>query len=79
MNVRLDVVLPDVRSVYGWEGKVDEGNEVVLIAKTRAELFGKLCDAVKALHSYACPCIVATPITDGYGPYLDWIGEETKL
>lgn len=71
-------IVPGVRSVYRWEGKVEEADEILLIAKTRAELFEPLRKLVKALHSYECPCIVALSITVGHQPYMDWLAQETK-
>ncbi|MGE3623272.1 MAG: divalent-cation tolerance protein CutA [Bdellovibrionales bacterium] len=70
-------IISGMRSLYRWKGKVEVANEVVLIAKTRAELFPALEKRVKELHSYECPCIVAWPIEAGHGPYLDWLAQET--
>jgi len=70
-------VLPGVRSVYRWQGKVEEGDEAVLVAKTRAGLSGRLVDRVKSLHSYTCPAIVTLPILEGNPDYLAWIAAET--
>ena len=70
-------VIPSVRSVYRWKGAVREAGELVVVAKTRAGLVDTLTDRVKALHSYECPCIVATPITGGNPDYLSWIDEQT--
>jgi len=70
-------VLGEAASTYRWQGRVEKAAEVVLIAKTRAALFGQVRETVKALHSYDVPCIVAYPMTDGFAPYLDWIRAET--
>src|SRR5580658_8403206 len=70
-------ILAGMRSIYRWKGKVEAANEVVLIAKSRAELFDRLEKRVKELHPYECPCIVAWPIEAGHQPYLDWIAKET--
>jgi periplasmic divalent cation tolerance protein len=70
-------ILPPIRSIYRWEGKVEETEETLLMVKTRLPLFEPLQKLVKALHSYSCPCIVATPITAGHPPYLDWLTKET--
>lgn len=70
-------VLDNMRSLYWWEGKVEEGREVVVLVKTRAELMPALIQCVQAVHSYDCPCIVSWPLTDGHQPFLDWIGQET--
>jgi periplasmic divalent cation tolerance protein len=71
-------VLPRARSVYWWQGKMEEADEAVLVAKTRAALAGRLIERVKSLHSYSCPAIVALPILKGNPDYLAWIAAETK-
>ncbi len=70
-------ILPGLRSIYWWEGKVAEGRETVLVLKTRAARLDALIARVRALHSYECPAIVALPIVAGSKPYLDWIAAET--
>ena len=70
-------VLENMRSLYWWEGRVEEGREVVILAKTRADLVPALTERVLAVHPYECPCIVSWPLTDGHQPFLDWIGQET--
>jgi len=70
-------ILTGARSIYRWKGKVEAASEVILIAKSRAELFPKLEKCVKELHSHDCPCIVAWPIVGGHAPYLDWLAKET--
>lgn len=62
-------------SLYWWEGKVEEGQETVLIAKTTSEKSEALVKVVKALHSYSCPCVVLLPIEGGNPDYLKWISE----
>ena len=70
-------IIPAVRSIYRWQGKVEASDEVVLIAKSRAELFPRLETMVRSLSSYTCPCIVAWPIVEGSKPYLEWLAKET--
>jgi periplasmic divalent cation tolerance protein len=70
-------MVPGVHSIYRWEGKVETADEVLLIAKTRADLFGPLSARVKALHSYSAPCIVALPIAAGDPAFFGWIVAET--
>src|SRR5271168_1800809 len=70
-------IFSGTRSIYRWEGKIQEADEVTMIVKTRAELFEPLRKLVKALHSHECPCIVAMPVTAGHQPYLDWVAQET--
>lgn len=66
------------RSVYRWEGWVQQETETAMILKTRAALFEQVESTVKALHSYDCPCIVALPVVSGHAPFLDWIAGETE-
>jgi len=68
-----------ITSIFRWDGAVQEGDEHVLIAKTRSDLVDRLQARVKALHSYDCPCVVALPIEAGHGPFLDWIVAETSV
>ena len=70
-------VIPAVRSIYRWKGAVREANELAVVAKTRADLVRPLTDRIRALHTYECPCIIATPITGGNPDYLSWIEEQT--
>ena len=70
-------VIPGMRSLYWWDGRVQDDKETVLIVKTRAELVAALTERVKALHSYAVPCVVALPIEAGNSAYLDWLRSET--
>jgi len=72
-------ILPGIRSVYRWEGKVHDDPECMMLAKTSASNFGLLESRVKELHSYSVPEIIALPIVNGYGPYLDWLTESTLL
>ncbi|MPY69392.1 MAG: divalent cation tolerance protein CutA [Alphaproteobacteria bacterium] len=71
-------VIDGMTSWYRWEGAVQNGREVVVLAKTRAALVDALTARVKALHSYSVPCVVALPIAGGNPDFLRWIGEETK-
>lgn len=70
-------LLPGMRSIYRWKGAVEQAEEVVLIAKTRADRFDSLAARVRALHSYDTPCVVALPVTAGSAPYLRWIASES--
>lgn len=68
-------IIPKIRSIYRWEGKVADEEELLLIAKTSEEKFADLCRAVKKLHSYETPEIVAVEVADGLKPYLEWIDQ----
>lgn len=71
-------VLGKIRSVYWWQGAVQEEGEAALIVKTRVDLLDALTQRVKEIHSYTLPCIVALPIEGGNPAFLDWIDAETK-
>jgi periplasmic divalent cation tolerance protein len=70
-------IVKNIRSLYRWQGKTEDADEVLMIAKTRRELFEPLMQRVKELHSYKVPEIVALPIIQGSGDYLGWLLEET--
>ncbi|TWI73252.1 divalent cation tolerance protein [Desulfobotulus alkaliphilus] len=71
-------VFPGVRSFYVWEGRAEEGAEVVLVAKTTKEMFEKLKARVLELHSYDCPCILALDVSHGHGPFMEWIASQAR-
>jgi periplasmic divalent cation tolerance protein len=71
-------IVPSIRSIYRWEGSVQDDREVLMIAKTRKELFGNLREKVKDLHSYTVPEILALPVVEGLEEYLSWVREETR-
>ncbi len=71
-------IISQIKSLYWWEGKICNDEEVLLTAKTTARIFPELVREVKKLHSYEVPEIVFTPIQDGSKEYLNWITEVTK-
>ncbi|MBI4697727.1 MAG: divalent-cation tolerance protein CutA [Nitrospirae bacterium] len=71
-------IIKNIRSIYRWQGKIEDENEVLMIVKTRKELFSVLSLKVKELHSYSVPEIIALPIIEGSEDYLKWIKEATK-
>src|SRR3989338_11134625 len=71
-------IIPGIKSIFRWEGKVDNAGETLLILKTKKSLFGKVEKAVKSLHSYTTPEIIALPIVAGSKEYLKWISESVK-
>jgi periplasmic divalent cation tolerance protein len=70
-------ILPEMESVYRWQGKIERQSEILLIVKTTRAKFGDLEREVRALHSYDTPEIVALPLVMGSGPYLHWLREAT--
>ena len=71
-------IIPGVRSIFQWDGKITEEQEFLLLAKTVKEAFDQLARAVKANHSYRVPEVIAIPIQHGSKEYLSWIREMTK-
>lgn len=71
-------IVPRIRSIYTWKGKIFDEPEVLSIYKTRASLFESLKTRIKALHGYEVPEIIAIDIKDGLPEYLSWINEVTK-
>ena len=71
-------ILDGMRSLYRWEGAVQEDQETALIAKTRHELMDELTETIKSNHSYECPCIIELPIDGGNPEFLQWIVSETN-
>jgi periplasmic divalent cation tolerance protein len=70
-------VIDGATSLYWWEGKIDEAQETVLIAKTTSGHIPDIITRVLKLHPYSCPCVVALPIVAGNPAFLGWIREET--
>ena len=66
-----------VESVYRWQDKVQQSQEWLCTAKTRASLFPQVETVIRKLHTYECPEIIAVPIADGSDAYLTWLGEQT--
>ena len=71
-------VVPGVTSVYRWEGAVQRDEEVLLLAKTRADRAQAVCARVAELHAYDIPCAVVYPAAGGLPPYLDWLAEQAS-
>jgi periplasmic divalent cation tolerance protein len=71
-------ILPEMESVYRWQGQIERQSEILLIVKTTVGKFAELEREVRALHSYETPEIVAVPIVAGSQPYLDWLSESVK-
>jgi len=65
-----------VASVYRWQGRVEEAREWQCLIKTRADLFDAVAAAIRALHAYELPEIIALPIVAGDPAYLDWLRRE---
>lgn len=69
-------ILPEMHSVYRWQGEVARESEVMLLAKTTLDRFDELDLAVREHHSYETPEIIALPVIAVSEPYLAWLQEE---
>jgi len=65
----------EVRSAYCWKGELCRDEEVLLVMKSRAELFGQVEQCILEHHSYEVPEIISLPIITGHTPYLSWVDE----
>jgi periplasmic divalent cation tolerance protein len=70
-------IFPAVRSVYKWQGKIQDENEVLVLLKTRQEHFERLKSRILELHPYEVPEVLAIPVEQGYQAYLEWLARET--
>ena len=70
-------LLENITSIYNWEDKMEESQEVIMIAKTRKTLMPKLIEIVNSIHSYDCPCILELPVQSGNPDFLSWIESQT--
>ena len=71
-------LIPSIESVYRWEGKIEEDEECIFIAKTSDENIDKTIARIKTLHPYELPDIVVIPIIGGLKEYLEYISNETS-
>ena len=69
-------VVPAVRSIYRWEGKVCDEAEVLAVIKTTAERYAALAAKLAELHPYQVPEVIALPLADGHPPYLAWLAAQ---
>ena len=68
-------ILPPIRSIYRWQGKIETAEEVAAIFKTHHWRADALIERIAQLHSYEVPCIVTWPIDKIVGAYADWVEE----
>jgi len=66
-------IVPGIRSIYRWEGKVCNEGEYLLLIKSSAEKFEAIQQRIHLLHSYQVPEIIALPISKGDPSYLEWL------
>jgi len=71
-------VIPRIKSIYRWRGKIESAQEWLLLVKTTADKFAQVRDAIRTLHSYELPECIALAIEDGNAEYLAWITDTVK-
>jgi periplasmic divalent cation tolerance protein len=71
-------ILPQMTSVYEWEGKVEQDTEHLLLIKTEQHRIDELQKTILDWHPYELPEIVVVPIVGGYEPYLTWISKSVQ-
>ena len=69
-------LLPEVQSVYHWQGQLESAREIPLLCKTTRAALPALIDTLTALHPYEVPEMLAWPISDGLPAYLNWVADE---
>ncbi|MGB7600681.1 MAG: divalent-cation tolerance protein CutA [Candidatus Sulfotelmatobacter sp.] len=72
-------VVPQIQSVFRWQGKMEEAREWLLLIKTTADAFEKVRQAIAELHSYELPECLCLTIEDGSADYLQWIAESVTV
>ena len=69
-------VTPGIRSIYHWQGAIEEDSEYLLAIKSRRDLFEQLRAQLEKAHSYDVPEVIALPVVDGSAAYLNWMDRE---
>jgi len=72
------VQISTCRSVYRWEGKIEQAEEFVCTMKSREDLYPDLEKTIRQVHPYKVPEIIVTPILQGAGSYLTWLNVELR-
>jgi len=70
-------ILPRVQSLYRWQGKIESATEIPLFIKSTAANYPALEAAIRKLHPYDIPEIIALPVERGLPAYLNWVAAET--
>ncbi len=71
-------IIPQVESIYRWQGKVEDAHEWLLLIKTTTAAFERVRDAIRELHSYDLPECISFSVENGSSAYLDWISESVE-
>lgn len=71
-------ILPNITSIYRWQGKVEKTQEYLLIIKSQKNKYNQIEELIKINHPYQIPEIIASPIINGLVEYLTWIKENSE-
>jgi periplasmic divalent cation tolerance protein len=71
-------IVPGIRSIYRWEGKVCDEGEFLIIIKSTSEKFEAVRARIRLLHTYQVPEVIALPITNGDADFLAWVRSSLK-
>ena len=71
-------IISEIQSIYRWKGKVVKDEEALLILKSTKPRYRALEKAIKAMHAYEIPEIIALPVKKGHDKYIEWVGSETR-
>ena len=71
-------IVPEIRSVYRWEGKVCSESECLLVIKSSSEKFAAIQKRIRSLHNYQVPEIIAVPVSEGDSEYLKWLQDSLR-
>jgi periplasmic divalent cation tolerance protein len=71
-------IVSGIRSIYRWEGKINEDAEFLLLIKSTADKFESIRSAICRIHTYQTPEVIALPIAAGDAHYLDWLRESIR-
>ena len=70
-------IVPQIRSIYQWKGKLMEDEELLLICKTSASQFEPVRKAIRKIHTYDCPEVICVDVPRGDPDYLGWLHQWT--
>lgn len=72
-------IIPQIESLYWWEGEIEEDQESLLLTKTHSNLVDKVISRVEEIHNYETPCALEIQIKEGSEDYLDWLKNSLSL
>jgi periplasmic divalent cation tolerance protein len=71
-------IIPGIRSIYRWQGRICDEAELLLIIKSTSERFDSIRSRIKKIHTYQVPEVIALPVSTGDPEYLQWLQEQVK-